>query len=83
MSWKRNFKSERDVREFIEQLGGELMSACRTKHWVVVANFGGRVIKTTLAVSPSDHKTRIFEATRVRRMARGHYEECGWISLVG
>lgn len=83
MSWKRNFRSERDVREFIEQLGGELISACKTKHWKVEARFGTRIVKTTLAITPSDTKTRMFEATRIKRMARGHYEECGWISLAG
>ena len=83
MQYQRNIKTARDVRNFVEQLGGVLVEAHVTKHWKVTALFEGRVVKTTLAISPSDHRTRIFEATRIRRMARGHYKECGWISLAG
>ena len=49
-------RTESQASSFIRELGGDVISVRRGKHWVVQASFEGYVINLALPVTGSDYR---------------------------
>jgi hypothetical protein len=60
-------KKEREVRKFIEELGGVVISIVCNKHWKVRALFDNKQLTIVLSKSPSDHRALMNRKTEIRK----------------
>lgn len=50
-------KTEKEVRRYVADLGGEIKTLRKNRHWVVTADFGGQSVWFAVPVSPSDRRS--------------------------
>jgi hypothetical protein len=60
-------KKEREVRKFIEELGGVVISIFCNKHWKVRALFDNKQLTIVLSKSPSDYRALMNRKTEIRK----------------
>lgn len=67
----------RDIKKFIENIGGVVVQAVRTKHWHVTYTYHGHELKTIFPASPSDHRWAKNKQAQLKHeiQARGLWDE--------
>ena len=64
-------KNEKEVREYVKSLGGEMKTIRHGKHWVVTADFGGQSVWFTVPNTPSDNRSMQNNRKWILNQAKG------------
>jgi hypothetical protein len=63
-------KREREVRKFVEELGGTVLSITCNKHWKIRAAFKDKQLTIVLSKTPSDHRTWLNKKSEIRNQLK-------------
>jgi hypothetical protein len=63
-------KKEREVRKFVEELGGTVVSITCNRHWKIRATFEDKQLTIVLSKTPSDHRTLLNKRSEIRNQLK-------------
>ena len=63
-------KTEREIRRFVEEMGGKVIRVAGTKHWKIDAEVDGVEISVVMSRSPSDQRAILNQRATFRRLLK-------------